>query len=1195
MKLLLLTILLFSHLLQASNHTLTNDDSDSLSLPTNWVKTVIGELFYDTDFVVTDASNSDMLLLSHYPSGFILDRNSLSNKETIKSQVEIFRQIDDNDALLKADESIEHIVYSDNGDSYGTFLTSKFVNSDNYNYSWFGTVNQKTILLKIITKSAAKKYNEKQVLDLINNLELVDSVANIDDITPLSSAYGFQIYHSPILTVDEKLAANQDYAYMHTGFDEDDRFSKYFIASQCSGLSIPEDILTGVVMDSFGYENTVYQGYNHYRNKRYYMTSGKYSNSNGQYHTLTAVINAGSCQHLLAYITETNESPVDRFLLLMDQFKIKENFSFDHKKDLPKAHLQHYKNLLSKLAYSFYNLDIYKHSAHLYQQVFDLDHSLDTFENLLQSHYSVGDYQRCLQLVQEHEHRFETGKLDSWKAWIYLKQNKKRISQTFFKAIFDNGFSNDEDLFKYIDLLHENKDYQQAVKVAQRYLNSVANKTSLKLSIAKSLTKYDKTKAKKQIISLLNEPQIINKHQFTLFDYLADIGEYQVIVDYAKARIKNGYESAVLHNYLGDAQNALGNIDQAYASMKKAHEMAPGNKTIKSYYKSLQNKVGKADLATTETTISMVALPEEIQNNIKTLKPKHNTESYEYLYEIKAYYHEPKQRNKKTTYGKIKIYNDSGVAKNKTFRFSYNQQYENIYINYLRVYDENSKLIAELNRSNSYITTDNDGITADDDKILNIPVPAMATGVTVEYATTVESKTKNDSQNLIDILFVAAVETQYKAVVFHGDFNAIKVVTSKGLPVHKISNKLIFWDYHDLENFRKTPYLPDYQDIFPWIKIATVKDSWVQLGDDYLTDINKKINSQLPASQIIPLYRETDDDISKAQAIAAFVQKNISYQAIEFGWRAFVPNKSTQTMENKYGDCKDHAVLLYDMLNAAGIKAQLALVNSGDDIHLGLPSFGQFNHMIVYLPEINNGVFVDVTDKDSSLNFLNPPFGLQGNHSLVLAEHSSKLIQIPIAFSNHNVIEVYRTVKSTDDKFIYQEQANISGYYASIFRDYLKGIELDELESSILSWVNDYYSDLMIDEFKYHNLYDNSKPLKLEFSFSQEIELANTKLPIFLERYAMTFTQSPHRQWDFEYEHPFRIVSTTIIEKNSKLKFKKKDFSIDSQLMKWNIHSGKKTIQFDSEIFANKLPPSEYHKLVKQSKRSYKLIESLLD
>lgn len=155
-------------------------------------------------------------------------------------------------------------------------------------------------------------------------------------------------------------------------------------------------------------------------------------------------------------------------------------------------------------------------------------------------------------------------------------------------------------------------------------------------------------------------------------------------------------------------------------------------------------------------------------------------------------------------------------------------------------------------------------------------------------------------------------------------------------------------------------------------------------------------------------------------------------------------------------------------------------------------------------------------------------------------------------------------------------------------------MEIDEIEYKLTNWVGNYYSGLEVKSFKFNNLYDNQIPLILEFTFAQDKEFISTKLPVFMEQYVMEFIQSPNRQWDFEYKIPFMISSETTIKKGSKLKFRKSDYSNDTHLMKWDIEANKKSIIFNSSVYSNRLPASEYSDLVKQSKRSYRILENLL-
>lgn len=90
----------------------------------------------------------------------------------------------------------------------------------------------------------------------------------------------------------------------------------------------------------------------------------------------------------------------------------------------------------------------------------------------------------------------------------------------------------------------------------------------------------------------------------------------------------------------------------------------------------------------------------------------------------------------------------------------------------------------------------------------------------------------------------------------------------------------------------------------------------------------------------------------KLAALARYAQRDVRYVAIEVGVGGYRPHAPAEAIGKKYGDCKDKAVLLVDLLAAAGIEAYPVLIrlDRTGRIDRDFPSPFDFNHAIVAVP-----------------------------------------------------------------------------------------------------------------------------------------------------------------------------------------------------------------------------------------------------
>ena len=105
---------------------------------------------------------------------------------------------------------------------------------------------------------------------------------------------------------------------------------------------------------------------------------------------------------------------------------------------------------------------------------------------------------------------------------------------------------------------------------------------------------------------------------------------------------------------------------------------------------------------------------------------------------------------------------------------------------------------------------------------------------------------------------------------------------------------------------------------------------------------------------------ETKEPREVAKRLYEWVSRNISYAGNCIGLGAVVPRDLDVVLDNRMGDCKDHATLLQALLGARGIESTQALINAGSGYVLPrVPVASVVNHVINYLPAFD--LYVDST------------------------------------------------------------------------------------------------------------------------------------------------------------------------------------------------------------------------------------------
>lgn len=153
----------------------------------------------------------------------------------------------------------------------------------------------------------------------------------------------------------------------------------------------------------------------------------------------------------------------------------------------------------------------------------------------------------------------------------------------------------------------------------------------------------------------------------------------------------------------------------------------------------------------------------------------------------------------------------------------------------------------------------------------------------------------------------------------------------------------------------------DHSDHAPFIVISQARD-YLDIGRQYLNASSPKVRVTPEISQFAKyLTAGANTDREKIKALYTWVAKNIRYISTTIDDGGLVPRDSAYIFHRRFGDCKDHVVILEALLRAVGIDSTAGLVNLGNafELHEGPASHNPINHVITYIP--SQDLYLDST------------------------------------------------------------------------------------------------------------------------------------------------------------------------------------------------------------------------------------------
>ncbi len=788
--------------------------------------------------------------------------------------------------------------------------------------------------------------------------------------------------------------------------------------------------------------------------------------------------------------------------------------------------------LLNGLGLHYYEARGYRDAFRFFSQANDADPDDEAYlTNSLRALVELDAYHEAYDWLQPRLAPFSDNQIvQSWDAWLAYQTDDAAKAIRIYRELFANGYREDDDFTVFLSMLADAGEWDEIDATYAEYTKGGVNDKTRLLRV-NNLSRRGEHEAALALLDEMTEGRPFNADMaYERMAILDAAGNPAEMLRVAELLIENGYRSLQSYYYKGDAEYQLRLYRAARESFEEAQSFAPGNANIREYLEAIDLMLGQGDVSTISTPIKAVALPRAMQKVFDADDVSGAGKGYaaEYLARISGFEHAGGERRRQSWYQKIRILDDNGVAQFSTLQFDYDPSYENLFVNTLVVRDADGEVLGEGDLNTYYITNSETGYEASTEKTVHLPVPSLAAGVTIEVVVSKSTSVEDGTFPLETIYMASDRPIDYSAVFVAGEVDGIRYKTNGVTAPVKRGNSLV-WELQQPQSYRWEPLQPYFDQILPWVQIGTVGEDWADVGNEYLGKITDKLDFDKVADRAERLVEGVDSEMRRIDILAAWVQDEIHYEAIEFGRRAYIPKTARETIRDRYGDCKDHAVLLYAMLNAVGIESSLALVNLQQSVLPELPNTDQFNHMIVAVEAADGPMFIDTTDKDLRLGKL-PPRSMAGNHALLLKD-TPELVAIPDYETGLTGIVVERVVEPGDDGYIrVTETARLTGYQAAELRGQLRTIETSEMQASLQRWLATRYTDAELTDHFVENVFDAGYDLIVELQYQLPVDADGSfDTPGFLETYYLEYDRVADRRFPFEFYYPMRMSASTSI------------------------------------------------------------------
>ena len=267
------------------------------------------------------------------------------------------------------------------------------------------------------------------------------------------------------------------------------------------------------------------------------------------------------------------------------------------------------------------------------------------------------------------------------------------------------------------------------------------------------------------------------------------------------------------------------------------------------------------------------------------------------------------------------------------------------------------------------------------------------------------------------------------------------------------------WDAYQVQPGQYNDNQPGWYNEYAYIQVSDYS-SWQEVVN-WALKINP-LTTNITGSLALKIKelkaKSAGDKETYFRNAVTLVQDEVRYMGIEMGEYSHRANTPERVFNQRYGDCKDKALLLASILNAGGIEAHMVLVNTDarEKTDQFLPSPNVFDHAVAVATVKGKQVWVDATmsyQRGTGTNIYFPNYG----KGLVVKAGNNALTTIQPAKAGKTVYKEKYIVTNEKDKVKLEVTSTYTLNEADRMRDRLAATSMAETEKNYLEYYTKIY------------------------------------------------------------------------------------------------------------------------------------------